>query len=298
MHRKAFTLIELLVVIAIIAILAAILFPVFATAREKARQASCASNEKQMGIAFLQYVQDYDEMYPSGANGDVYGRGWAGMIYPYTKTVNVFLCPTDPNGAVGNISYAYNINIVTPIATSGNIWQDGIGCNSTKLTEPDATVMVFETQGYQNQNINIVNESVGKLSFPFTSGAGNGDTQKVGSVYTFSAFATGVFSDSGLLGPETDLVTNIQLQNASTAGTPGFYNMTGRHSGGSNYLLCDGHVKWLMGTQVSAGGLPWPQVANQAAQNFYGAEILASGTACHTDATCPNGHCTATFSPI
>jgi len=67
MHRKSgFTLIELLVVIAIIAILAAILFPVFATARDKARQTACISNLKQIGIAFVQYTQDYDEMVPAG----------------------------------------------------------------------------------------------------------------------------------------------------------------------------------------------------------------------------------------
>ncbi len=64
MKRTAFTLIELLVVIAIIAILAAILFPVFQKVREKARQTSCASNEKQLGLAFLQYNQDYDETFP------------------------------------------------------------------------------------------------------------------------------------------------------------------------------------------------------------------------------------------
>ena len=70
-QRRGFTLIELLVVIAIIAILAAILFPVFAKAREKARQITCTSNEKQLGLAFLQYVQDYDETYPS-----TYCNGW------------------------------------------------------------------------------------------------------------------------------------------------------------------------------------------------------------------------------
>jgi len=85
--RKAFTLIELLVVIAIIAILAAILFPVFAQVREKARQISCTSNEKQMGLGILQYVEDYDETFPMSQYYDTSGNpiDWPEAIYPYVK---------------------------------------------------------------------------------------------------------------------------------------------------------------------------------------------------------------------
>ena len=98
--RAAFTLIELLVVIAIIAILAAILFPVFARARENARRASCTSNLKQIGLGLLQYTQDYDEFYPranhpGGAAGS--GHSWRQMIYPYVKSEQVFACPSNPN---------------------------------------------------------------------------------------------------------------------------------------------------------------------------------------------------------
>src|SRR3978361_1951717 len=97
--RMGFTLIELLVVIAIIAILAAILFPVFAKVREKARQTACLSNEKQLGMALMQYTQDNDEFYPFGNNipwGG--GAGWAGVVYPYVKSEKVYLCPDDATG--------------------------------------------------------------------------------------------------------------------------------------------------------------------------------------------------------
>src|SRR5690349_25055985 len=94
-HRSAFTLIELLVVIAIIAILAAILFPVFAQAREKARQASCLSNTKQLGLGIYQYIQDYDDTLPMGGyNWLGSGSRWYRDIYPYVKNAGILVCPS------------------------------------------------------------------------------------------------------------------------------------------------------------------------------------------------------------
>ena len=93
MQRRAFTLIELLVVIAIIAILAAILFPVFAQARDKARSTACLSNTKQLALGVMQYAQDYDETLPvAGYNAQCRGR-WQWQIYPYVKNQQVFTCP-------------------------------------------------------------------------------------------------------------------------------------------------------------------------------------------------------------
>jgi len=100
MRRNGFTLIELLVVIAIIAILAAILFPVFAQAREKARQTQCTNNMKQNALAVLQYIQDYDERFPMSIylatqNNQPCIFTLYNAIYPYVKNADVVLCPSD-----------------------------------------------------------------------------------------------------------------------------------------------------------------------------------------------------------
>ena len=104
--RRAFTLIELLVVIAIIALLAAILFPVFAQAREKARTATCQSNLKQLGIGILQYTQDYDEAYPLCWTGSFNGTSFnpiENLLDPYLKSAQIWKCPSRPStGYSGN----------------------------------------------------------------------------------------------------------------------------------------------------------------------------------------------------
>jgi len=112
MRKSGFTLIELLVVIAIIAILAAILFPVFARAREKARQSSCQSNLKQAGLAILMYVQDYDERLMYGWHIYSCSSTWEGMVMPYVANEQIFACPSGLNisgiSGGGNYSWVYD----------------------------------------------------------------------------------------------------------------------------------------------------------------------------------------------
>ena len=129
----AFTLIELLVVIAIIAILAAILFPVFAKAREKARQTSCLSNCKQMGLAFVQYNSDYDEMYPINPE-------WKSRLQPYIKTTEINRCPSRPHLPW---YYGQGYNIGVPAAL-GPFVQGLPGYYEAGVRRPSETILFPE----------------------------------------------------------------------------------------------------------------------------------------------------------
>src|SRR5262245_15384469 len=130
-RQKGFTLIELLVVIAIIAILAAILFPVFAQAREKARQTGCLNNLKQIGTALMMYVQDYDEVLPSPDHAtdgpsSLGNSKWMDRIYPYVKNEPLYNCPSDGFGRKkSNCTFAKYRYAGAPTPLAANLCEFG-----------------------------------------------------------------------------------------------------------------------------------------------------------------------------
>jgi len=247
--RAAFTLIELLVVIAIIAILAAILFPVFAKAREKARQVSCLSNEKQIGLALMQYTQDFDEYYPCGnyVPGAHYGQGWAGQLYPYIKSINVFTCPNDSSklnpswtGAKSPVSYMYNLNIGEDDSTMmsyGN--PKGNSVPEPQLTSPSRTVVLCE-------NFNFIYQADVTNPKEKQSPAGNGVTHSVSGFYQ-TGFMGG--RDAANVGWESSGCT----KDGANWGLSCYSGKDPVHSGGANYVLADGHAKYLTARSVSSG---------------------------------------------
>ena len=207
MKHRGFTLIELLVVIAIIAILAAILFPVFAQAREKARTASCSSNHKQIALAWTMYLQDYDERgIPYSSTGGSGGVAfvWNKLVQPYIKNTQVYSCPSNNN----EISIGYNFPL------------GGTGTKLSNIPLPSQTPNFADVNGLTTTTAANKNQC---LTFILPTGAIP-------------------FHDGRRLSfPDDDPQTKVNGWTGDRVGRI----FASLHSDGANYSFVDGHVKWL-----------------------------------------------------
>jgi len=228
MRRKGFTLIELLVVIAIIAILAAILFPVFAKAKEKARQAGCQAHIRQLALAHIMYTSDYDDTFPlmgNDTNGGGLYRGdytWRFCIFPFVESVGVYQCGSDATKwprwfmeqigvwdmdyYYGRSSYAANVlhDEYFYLSSTGSYPPDGPYGRSTGFTKnPAECILVMPGYGWAEGG-----------------SMGNPDP------------GIGVWNDFWY----------------ST------HRCVKRHNGGANWSFCDGHVKYLKPSQIETPG--------------------------------------------
>lgn len=211
-NRRGFTLIELLVVIAIIAILAAILFPVFAKAREKARQTACLSNTKQIGVGLMCYYQDWDERIPlmmvpsNDATNPFYVTDgyilWPGLIYPYVKNEKVFVCPSGAGSSVPG---------KTAQTLLGTQMCYGISYRAYREYPTHIEPRAISEVKRPADTILLAERAIRGEPLPYIGAPGIGG-------YGYHIY------------PIDGWMCN--------------YYVTGRHSGGCNAIFFDGHAKW------------------------------------------------------
>ena len=224
---SAFTLIELLVVIAVIALLAAILFPAFARARENARRSSCQSNLKQIGLGLFQYVQDHDGTFPTafggtGDSADPYG--WADAIQPYLKSTQIYQCPSEATGAP--------VTSTSPSTSTDET--ENVSVNNS-ISSPTAIA-----NGYSDYfaNYNLMGRNQAQLnaeSLTVLAGDGGAGTARYlcnGASCTNDGNSPATLPTVATFGMGEPAVINAGAQ---------------RHLEGGNWLFADGHVKWLRG---------------------------------------------------
>lgn len=239
--KKGFTLIELLVVIAIIAILAAILFPVFAKARDAARQTQCSSNLKQLGTAISMYAQDNGELLPMGSMVDTNGGvvSWADLLLPYTKSAKLFICPNDSSLRdsqdtnnkgkailAGQVSYAYR-DYYNSYYGSGAV----MGASTGGTIDPSSLA--------------IIRCSIGNATGAFKADVQNTYTNyaKVfgATLYTINASNNTTLNlTSTLPGGQPTFTTAAQVTSAASI----------NHGDNCPFLYADGHVKVLNRTTI------------------------------------------------
>jgi prepilin-type N-terminal cleavage/methylation domain-containing protein/prepilin-type processing-associated H-X9-DG protein len=216
----AFTLIELLVVIAIITILAAILFPVFARARENARRAGCQSNLKQIALGIFQYTQDYDEKLPvlmvNDSPSPTAPFGWADALQPYLKSTQIFQCPSEKHA--------------TPVGTAAPF----IG-----LPNPEArgyTDYFMNNEAFQNDGRGL-GRSIAQFSYPAQTVLLGDTGYGAGGVETSARYS---------INGRTESNGGSHCATTETAGTLAviYYYDDSRHLEGTNFAFIDGHVKW------------------------------------------------------